>query len=187
VVGASETVIVLVGKTAAGKSTVASLLEERWRFDWIKTRDVILGLSNDLDKGTSLQVLGKRFMSPTGALQFAEAVKERLREGFPAVIDSIRPESHYAALVQTLKRHICIVAVIASPDRRCQRFQRRSGESELEWQTRESALVESEVPHLIERAEYAVVNQSDDLSALEADVDRMVGFIMQGDLYRTLK
>lgn len=126
-------------------------------------------------------------MAPADALRFAEEVKASLRGGFPAVIDSIRPESHYAALVRTLKRRICVVAVIASPDRRRRRFQRRSGEGDLEWEARNNAVVESEVPNLIELAEYVIANQSDDLSTLNADVDRMVHSIMRGDQSQMLR
>jgi cytidylate kinase len=150
-------VIALVGKTAAGKSTVAEILKHRYGFEWIRTRDIIRVIAGRRDRpNESLQQVGLRVMDDDGAARFSAAVSEVLSPERPAVIDAIRPWSHYHALCATPERSVKLVAVSADIDTRRIRFEARpEGQS---FELREDAPVEAEVPSLVESACYTICN-----------------------------
>jgi cytidylate kinase len=152
-----RTVIALVGKTAAGKSTVAEILKHRYGFEWVRTRDIVRAIAGTPGRPSeSLQQVGLRVMDDDGAARFSAAVSEILPAERPAVIDAIRPWSHYHALCRTSERLVRLVAVSADIDTRRARFEARPEGDRFE--LRENAPVEAEVPSLVESACYTICN-----------------------------
>jgi predicted kinase len=168
-------IIALVGKTAAGKSTVARILADRYGFNWVRTRDIVRVLAGRRDRpDESLQQVGSRLMDDGGAARFSSAVFETLHPERPAVIDAIRPWNHYQALCAKRGRLVKLVAVSADVHTRRARFEARSvGES---FDLRETAPVEAEVPALVDSAYYTICNVSP--LPLEYRIATMLALVM---------
>lgn len=146
--------IALVGMPAAGKSTVAKTLEQEYGFNWIKTRDIVKELSKAEDI-ESLQANGLTLSKGDASTSFCEILLIKADENKPNVIDSIRPLNHLNFIKEKLD--IFTVAISAPKKIRQDRLLEREGPGH-DIQDRDSHEVESEIPSLIEIADYHLIN-----------------------------
>jgi cytidylate kinase len=175
--GVDQPVIALVGPTAAGKSTVASILSERWGFAWAKSREVIRGLAS-ADESASLQEIGAGLMSESAAIAFADAVAALIGDK-KGVVDSIRPRSHLVAL-RKLGRPVYLVGVTAITSVRRDRFERRAPGEDFD--ARERSHVESEIPSLLADADFIIHNDPPrDLPGLVSEMLGTLGLSMSSN------
>lgn len=166
-------VISLVGLPAAGKSTVARLLAERYGGHWIRTRDIIqdLGSSGAIE---DLQKHGIALSSEAGADVFFEELKNRIDPTRFNVVDALRPFTHWQRIKSAFGGRGHLVGIWAAQGIRKDRS--RAREQRLE--DRDQHPVEKEVPALLEVADYMVMNNGE----LDLPLDLLMAFIGRDSL-----
>lgn len=161
-------VVSLVGLPAAGKSTVARMISERYGGQWIRTRDIIqdLGSSGRIE---DLQRHGLALSSEAGANAFFAALMGRIDPTRLNLVDAVRPFTHWERIRSAFGTRAHLVGIWASPDVRRERFRTRGQQLEQ----RDQHPVEKEVPALLEVADYIVVNNGE----LDSPLDLLMAFI----------
>jgi predicted kinase len=151
-----NSILALVGLPAAGKSTVAQILENDFGFKWVRTRDIVKVFAGD-GSIASLQSTGADLKAGAGAEAFCTELFHRLDFNRPAVIDAIRPIEHWLRVKKEYGNRAHLVSVVAPRALRQERF--ASGDRTDSFQTRDEHEVEADVPALIEESTFTIVNQ----------------------------
>ena len=127
-------IVVLSGGVSSGKSTLAGLLESRFRFYIIKTGNLLrshLGVSEDAQLGRrELQETGERLDRATNGRWVSTALAEHLRQLEPdafVLIDAVRIASQLDALREAFGSRVVHIHLRASLDELSIRYKRRSG------------------------------------------------------------
>jgi cytidylate kinase len=161
-------ILALVGMPAAGKSTVSQMLQEKFGYNWVRTRDVVKLFARD-DRIHSLQATGTNLSAGPGAEAFCLELFRRINSDHPSVIDAIRPIDHWQRLKNEYGRRVTLVSVVAPRSLRQQRI-RDAREETIE--SRDSHKVEADIPSLIEQSSYTIVNQD----GLDFRIQQLVDF-----------
>ena len=160
-------VIALSGPIAAGKSTVASILNKKFGFNVIKTRDILgqyIEAQGEAIDDHALQAYGGRIMDGKDARMFCDMIIKQMSIGANYVIDSLRPIFHYDYL-STLIDNFHLMYISAPQDLRERRYLHRGGKRESTragFFYRETHPVESEVRDLLDFADVVIVNKDKD-------------------------
>lgn len=150
-------ILVLVGMPAAGKSTVSEILQRKFRYSWVRTRDVVR-LFTDNDGIHSLQATGTDLSVGSGADAFCVELYRRIAADQPSVVDAVRPIEHWRRIKKNYGERALLVSVVSPRSLRQQRFKDSRGGTIEE---RDGHQVEQDVPALIEESSYTIVNQDD--------------------------
>lgn len=155
---------------AAGKSTVAQILQNEFGFNWIRTRDVVKGFAAE-DTIVNLQSTGERLASGIGAENFCRELFKRIEPDRSNVIDALRPVEHWRRIRDEYGTSVSLVSIVAPRTLR----ERRSsdGGREESLRERDEHRVEAEIPALIEESTFSIVNQD----YLEFRVAQLVTFL----------
>lgn len=97
----SPRIVVLSGKTGSGKSSLATLLDERYRFLAIRTREILAGHTTTGANRAALLAKGRELDAERGPDWLIDAIIERLRRmgSFPGVVvDHVTSPSQLTAL-----------------------------------------------------------------------------------------
>jgi hypothetical protein len=155
---------------AAGKSTVAEILQNRFGFNWVRTRDVVKLFAPD-GAITSLQSTGARLTIGAGAEVFCRELFKRVDPVRPNVIDAIRPREHWLRVRTEYGARADLVSIVAPGSLRQQRVADAGREESIN--ARDDHVVEMDVPGLIEESTFTVVNQG----YLDFRVQQLVNFL----------
>jgi cytidylate kinase len=162
-------ILALVGMPAAGKSTVSEILQRKFGYNWIRTRDIVkLFAANDgID---SLQASGVDLSVGSGAQAFCTELYRRISSDEPNVIDAIRPVEHWRRIKHEYSERVVLVSVVAPLLLRQQRIKDNRKEN---IEARAGHEVEADVPSLIDESTYTIVNRGD----LDFRVQQLVDFV----------
>jgi len=168
-------IISLAGYPAAGKTTLAKHLQERYGVHWVRTRDIVqlLGGSDSLQ---NLQDKGLTLSSEEGANLFFTELQKLIHPNQTTVIDAIRPFTHWTRIKAAYGPRAHLVGVKAPYDTRRARFEEREPGSCL--RERDEHEVEREIPSLLEVADYVVINTS----TLDVAADLLMAFAYRDSL-----
>jgi predicted kinase len=162
--------VALVGMPAAGKSTVAKILQQRFGFNWVRTRDVVRLFSPD-GAIANLQATGANLAGGVGAETFCKELFKRVEPDRSNVIDAIRPIEHWQRIKDEYGARAILISIVAPLTLRQKRISDAGrGES---IRARDEHQVEADIPALIEESAFTVVNQNH----LEFRVQQLVTFL----------
>jgi predicted nuclease with RNAse H fold/dephospho-CoA kinase len=165
-------VIGVSGKIAAGKTTIANLLEKRGfqytRFSSV-VDDIIRSRGQQPDRNTR-QKIGLDIHNTLGQRWLAAKALESLDASGPIVIDGLRFLEDHAYLTERFGGHFIHLHVAAPVRLRADRYQRVHGAG---FEQAEAAEVESEIPRLVPVA-HVVIENKRDLDDLDLSIAQML-------------
>lgn len=165
-----NSILALVGLPAAGKSTVGQILQSKFGYNWVRTRDIVKVFAGD-GAISSLQSMGANLTTGAGAETFCKELFQRLDLNRPNVIDAIRPTEHWRKIKKEYGSRAHLISVVAPRALRQERFASDNRADSI--QTRDEHQVEADVPALIEESTFAIVNQNH----LDFRVQQLVKFV----------
>jgi adenylosuccinate synthase len=155
-------VVLLSGHIAAGKSTLAESLVERYGASLIKTRELIERVAEERDIATdnraAMQDLGERLDTETGGGWVGEAVSRfiaGLPEGSLVVIDGVRIAGQIESVRDAVSGRVDHVHLQASPAELAARFVAR-GDTDATFAEAQSNATESAVDGLAQDADITI-------------------------------
>lgn len=122
-------VILLSGPVASGKTTLSDALVSRYRFDRLKTRDVIHEIAGTAAERGPLQEAGERLDRETGGRWVVEALVRsvsQLGENVTVVVDAVRTEAQVEAIRREFGLRTKHVHLTASDEILARRYRDRS-------------------------------------------------------------
>jgi uncharacterized protein YprB with RNaseH-like and TPR domain/predicted nuclease with RNAse H fold/dephospho-CoA kinase len=166
-------VIGISGKIAAGKTTVAKLLEKRGfqytRFSLV-VDDIVRSRGGLPDRATQ-QAIGLEIHRTLGQRWLASKALESVDTNGPAVIDGLRFLEDHAYLVERFGSRFVHLHITAPAELRANRYQAAHGSG---FEQAEAAEVESEISKLMPIA-HVVLENKGDIDDLDVSVRQMLG------------
>jgi dephospho-CoA kinase/NTP pyrophosphatase (non-canonical NTP hydrolase) len=157
-------VIALAGKIGAGKTTIASFLNEQFGFVHLRSRDVLSGILEDRGlpvDDAALQDLGAKIVQERGRQAVSEILLNRCSPDHSYVVDALRFVDEAEYLRERLGGAFKLVFLTATEELRRQRFLDRRSDRDVtnsSFVTRSAHEVEADVPSLIDAADATLTN-----------------------------
>ncbi|HEC92952.1 MAG TPA: dephospho-CoA kinase [Candidatus Atribacteria bacterium] len=172
----------LAGKIASGKTTVANYLKEKYHFEILRFRDIIIEVLEDRGMEVNrmnMQKVGDEIYSLLGPKLFSELLLcKATRENDKYVIDSIRHIKIHLALKEKLDNYV-LLFIDSDNDKRNKRLKVRDGEN-INVHLLENHPVEQEIDYLEEYADYILIN-NEDVFSLYRKIDKIITQILGGE------
>ncbi len=169
----AKLIVLLSGSVASGKSTLASLLEQEFGFQIIKTWQLLKSIRPDVsDDRQALQELGEKLDKKTNGGWVLEELDKKIRadnEDAMYVIDAVRIQGQIDAIRRGFGRIVRHIHLNAPIEELTSRYKKRKSKTIKEFVSYDKVLenqTEKDVPKLAESADIVV----DTARCLDRDV-----------------
>ena len=155
-------IVLLSGSVASGKSTLASLLSERFGFEVVKTWQLLKTVKPDVPQDReSLQALGEELDKKTGGQWVVEELDKVVRTKTEAliVVDAVRIQGQIDFVRRGFGASVKHIHLEAPNETLAKRYKTRTGKQIKEFDSYEEVLkneTEREVPKLADTADIVV-------------------------------
>jgi adenylosuccinate synthase len=155
-------IVLLSGSVASGKSTLASLLEQRFGFEVVKTRQLLNAVKPDLSQDReSLQTFGEELDKKTGGQWVVEQLDKVVRNKHDALIlvDAVRIPGQIEFIRRGFGSIVKHIHLHAPTETLSKRYKSRTGNTIKEFTSYDDVLkneTERDVPRLADKADVVV-------------------------------
>lgn len=172
-------ILVLSGPLAVGKSSLSGLLEQRFGFRVVKTRELLQQRDPTLTTRGALQVAGTKLDQETGGAWIARELQRFVgkEDQEYLIIDSVRIHGQIEAIQKSLGRLVVHVHLMADDDELRRRFESREVDfNESTYEDAKSDPTEQQVGSLAKEADVVVRTDRDSPEGCATRVAAFLGF-----------